>query len=183
MNTTLNLSLDEFLNLPEQRWQELPDYPYEFRDGEFIELQENLENSEVADIIRQVLINAGEDTREIKTSSCQIEVPDGTRRPDLMLLAQRRKGRSIIRLDEPTPRLVVEVVSPKSVQADYVEKLAEYESRGIPEYWIVNPKTQSITLNMLQGDRYQSIELSHPDDVIVSRAVPKVSMRLGDLFD
>ncbi|MEM7771023.1 MAG: Uma2 family endonuclease [Cyanobacteria bacterium P01_A01_bin.37] len=183
MNTALNLSLEEFLNLPEQRWQELPDYPYEFQEGEFIELQENLEHSEIADIIRQVLITAGEDTREIKTSSCQLEVSGGTRRPDLMLLANRRKGRSIIRFAEPTPRLVVEVVSPKSAKIDYEEKRTEYEARGIPEYWIVDPKAQSITINILVGSTYRETKLTHPDDAIVSQAVPEVSMQLGELFE
>ncbi|NEQ43136.1 MAG: Uma2 family endonuclease [Leptolyngbya sp. SIOISBB] len=35
--------------------------------------------------------------------------------------------------------LVVEIVSPSSVADDYLHKLAEYEAKGIAEYWIVDP--------------------------------------------
>ncbi|MEL6381853.1 MAG: Uma2 family endonuclease [Cyanobacteria bacterium J06626_18] len=35
--------------------------------------------------------------------------------------------------------LVVEVVSPSSVADDYLHKLAEYEAKGIAEYWILDP--------------------------------------------
>ncbi len=36
--------------------------------------------------------------------------------------------------------LAVEIVSPSSVADDYLHKLAEYEAKGILEYWIVDPQ-------------------------------------------
>ncbi|MEB3211788.1 MAG: Uma2 family endonuclease [Leptolyngbyaceae bacterium] len=182
-NTSLNLSLDEFLSLQEERWGELPEYPYEFQHGEFIKLQENLENSEIASTIMQALVHAGIDHRLIKLSSCQIEVSGGTRRPDLLLLAQRRKGRSLIRMDEPTPPLAVEVISPSSATTDREDKLQEYLARGIPEYWIIDPAHQTVTLNVLQGDRYEATDVTEPDDIIPSTVVPGLSLRVRDLFD
>ncbi len=41
-------------------------------------------------------------------------------------------------LDGP-PDLVIEIVSPDSVERDWRQKYADYEAAGITEYWIVDP--------------------------------------------
>jgi Uma2 family endonuclease len=53
--------------------------------------------------------------------------------------------------------LVVEVVSPddESHDRDYREKRADYADVGIPEYWIVDPQTQRITVLVLEGRQYR----------------------------
>ena len=50
--------------------------------------------------------------------------------------------------------LVMEVVSPDNPQRDYKTKREEYARAGIPEYWIVDPQKQLITVLELQGKRY-----------------------------
>ena len=74
--------------------------------------------------------------------------------PDLIVLseelAQVMEGasRSIIMLDMPPPRLVVEVVSPgrENEERDYRYKRSQYQARGIAEYWIIDPIQARITL-------------------------------------
>jgi Uma2 family endonuclease len=74
--------------------------------------------------------------------------------PDLTVLseegAEQLKGslRSLITLDMPPPALVVEVVSlgQENIDRDYRFKRSQYESRGIPEYWIVDPMLQQVTV-------------------------------------
>lgn len=64
--------------------------------------------------------------------------PSG-RKPDLVFIAAAhldRLGQTY--LDGPAD-LAVEVVSPDSVTRDRVDKLAEYEAAGIPEYWVIDP--------------------------------------------
>ncbi|MGH8066720.1 MAG: Uma2 family endonuclease [Candidatus Entotheonellia bacterium] len=71
--------------------------------------------------------------------------PGRFREPDLVLL-----------LDVNDPRnqnafwlgadLVVEIVSPDYVERDTVIKRADYAAAGIPEYWIVNPEEETITV-------------------------------------
>jgi len=41
---------------------------------------------------------------------------------------------------------VVEIVSPDDPDRDLVEKVADYAEAGIPEYWIVNPNTATISV-------------------------------------
>ena len=42
------------------------------------------------------------------------------------------------------PDLVVEVLSPSTARKDLKEKLNLYESRGVREYWIVNPDARTV---------------------------------------
>lgn len=81
--------------------------------------------------------------------------PGRFREPDLVLL-----------LDVNDPRnqnafwlgadLVVEVVSPDHIERDTVLKRTDYAEAGIPEYWIVNPVDETITVLKLEGGTYVS---------------------------
>jgi Uma2 family endonuclease len=50
--------------------------------------------------------------------------------------------------------LVVEITSPSNSDHDLVTKRTEYARAGIPEYWIVNPQTEQITVLRLENDTY-----------------------------
>ena len=50
--------------------------------------------------------------------------------------------------------LVVEIVSPVDVERDTVIKRADYAEAGIPEYWIVNPQEETITVLKLEAGVY-----------------------------
>lgn len=75
------------------------------------------------------------------------------REPDVLLLLSqedpRRGNQAWTGAD-----LVVEVVSPDDPQRDLVQKRQEYAGAGIPEYWIVNPAGEQITVLRLEGSEY-----------------------------
>jgi hypothetical protein len=50
--------------------------------------------------------------------------------------------------------LVVEIISVDNPERDTVEKVADYAEAHIPEYWIVNPLDETITVLVLAGDAY-----------------------------
>ena len=66
-------------------------------------------------------------------------------------------GRATITQDMPSPALVVEVVSPGKVNEDrdYRYKRSEYAARGIPEYWIIDPGKEQVTLLTLIDGLYE----------------------------
>ena len=78
---------------------------------------------------------------------------DKHREPDLLLLLDaddpRNQDRYWLGAD-----LVVEVVSPDDPDRDLVEKRRDYAEANVPEYWIVNPLNETITVLRLDGDRY-----------------------------
>lgn len=66
----------------------------------------------------------------------------------------RELGQAAITLEMAPPLLVVEVVSPgaENARRDYLEKRNQYEWRGIPEYWILDPQQRRVTaLAMVEG--------------------------------
>jgi Uma2 family endonuclease len=72
------------------------------------------------------------------------------RYPDLTIIReehiQQLATRNTIRLSMSPPLLVVEVVSPGELQRDrdYIAKRIQYQDCEIPEYWIVDPQTETI---------------------------------------
>ncbi len=52
--------------------------------------------------------------------------------------------------------LVVEIASPNYVERDTVIKRADYAEAGIPEYWIVNPAEETITVLKLEDGAYMA---------------------------
>ncbi len=78
--------------------------------------------------------------------------------PDLTILSEELElqlsetNRSIILGDMLPPTLVIEVVSPNQDKRDYRYKRSEYAARQIPEYWIVDPILNKVTvLELVEG--------------------------------
>ena len=84
----------------------------------------------------------------------RVRVRDGKyREPDILLVRTAndplRQNRYWLGAD-----LVVEIVSPDDPERDTVTKRADYAEACIPEYWIVSPEDETITMLTLSGDIY-----------------------------
>lgn len=93
---------------------------------------------------------------------------DTSRIPDVTVLPLAQweamsDREAVINLNEPPPILVVEVVSPSTKTDDYRSKRAEYGLLEIPEYWIVDPIEEKITLCALEHQLYDSTEFRGAD--------------------
>ena len=75
------------------------------------------------------------------------------REPDIVLVRSasdpRRQNRFWLGAD-----VVVEIVSPDKPERDFVEKRRDYAEVQVPEYWIVNPQDETITVLRLTGAAY-----------------------------
>jgi Uma2 family endonuclease len=104
------------------------------------------------------------------------------REPDLLLVRNandpRRQNAYWLGAD-----LVVEIVSPDDPERDTVVKRADYAEAGIPEYWIVNPEDESITVLQLQGDRYIEHGTFGRGDAATSALLAGFSVPVADVFD
>jgi Uma2 family endonuclease len=72
---------------------------------------------------------------------------------------------AVIELNEPSPLLVVEVVSESTKSTDYRAKRAEYSVLDIPEYWIVDPLNAKVTVLTLVEGWYDAAEFVGSDSV------------------
>ncbi|MEO1068260.1 MAG: Uma2 family endonuclease [Cyanobacteria bacterium J06638_6] len=111
------------------------------------------------------------------------------RYPDLTVLrpehpAQMRDlGQAAITLEMAPPLLVVEVVSPgaENARRDYIEKRNQYEWRGIPEYWIVDPQQGQVTVLAMVEGAYQET-LFEGAAQVVSPAFPDWRLTVDEML-
>lgn len=161
------LTFEEYANLDSEDWVRLglPENRCEYvGNGELNELPSESElNDWIAQELFWLLAMAKIVSRRlIRPHSCEIEVTGKpkTRFPDLVILREEHitltQKRLLIRLDMPPPRLIAEVVSPREVsrKRDYEEKREQYQVRGIPEYWLIDPENQRITVLKLAEGKY-----------------------------
>jgi Uma2 family endonuclease len=94
-------------------------------------------------------------------------IPDLTVLSEDLALELRETNRSTILGDMPPPTLVVEVVSPKQDKRDYRYKRSEYAARQIPEYWIIDPILDKVTILELVEGFYEE-QVYTAEQIIVS---------------
>ena len=104
------------------------------------------------------------------------------REPDLLLLRSANDPRR--RNDYWTGAdLVLEVVSPDDPRRDIVKKRREYAQASIPEYWIVNPQTETITVLRLAGPAYVEHGVFGRGAVATSAGLASFTVSVDDVFD
>jgi Uma2 family endonuclease len=111
---------------------------------------------------------------------------DTSRIPDVTILTVAQwesmsDREAVINLNEPPPILVVEVVSPSTKTDDYRSKRAEYGLLEIPEYWIVDPLEEKITLCTLENQLYDSTEFQG-DNLIQSPTFPDLNLTAAQIL-
>jgi Uma2 family endonuclease len=108
--------------------------------------------------------------------------PNKFREPDLLLLLlatdPRRQNRFWLGAD-----LVLEVVSPEKPERDLVDKRGDYAEARVPEYWIVNPLTETITVLRLRGDAYEEAGIYRRGQSAASVLLPEFAVVVDQVFD
>ncbi|MDJ0580362.1 Uma2 family endonuclease [Crocosphaera sp.] len=171
--TKTRLTLQEYLNYDET------DTTYELVNGELIAMSLGMgKHGEIADFLNYCF------RQEIKHLSkpwvskhklIGIQSPRGSRWdtvriPDVVVLStsqwqQLQNREAVILLDEPSPILVVEVVSESTKNIDYRAKRSEYSVLDIPEYWIVDPLEEKVTILSLSEGFYDETIFTSSDMV------------------
>ncbi len=123
--------------------------------------------------------------RQVVTHVLALAVPGQpkNRYPDVVVLRpehieqMRALGQAAITLDMAPPLLVVEVVSPgpDNHRRDYREKRNQYEWRGIPEYWILDPEQAQVVVLSLTDHGYEETVYSG-DTQVESPSFPQWSL-------
>jgi Uma2 family endonuclease len=110
-------------------------------------------------------------------------MPGTVREPDLVFLKPGRlegaNPRSVVGAD-----LALEVVSEgaENRKRDIDTKPVEYAIARIPEYWIVDPEQQTITVLTLDGTAYREHGVFRIGDVATSLLLPELMVGVQDVF-
>lgn len=130
-----------------------------------------------------------------KQMTVGVQSPKGTSRgtrwetsriPDVTVLSSEQwkamvDREAIIKLNEPPPFLVVEVVSPSTKSDDYRSKPSEYALLEIPEYWIVDPIQKIVTISTLDYRLYDSVEFVG-SSLIQSSTFPNINLSVDQIL-
>jgi Uma2 family endonuclease len=105
------------------------------------------------------------------------------REPDIVFMRRENADRRGEKYWEGAD-LVVEVVSEgvESRERDLETKRHEYAQAGIPEYWIVDPKTSTVQVLYLSDDTYELHGRFSPGQQASSRLFPGFSAEVGQIF-
>lgn len=102
--------------------------------------------------------------------------------PDALFIRADRAGEVVKRVIEGPPDLVIEVLTESSFRHDLLRKRRLYASHGVPEYWIVDPDQQSVTVLELTGEAYKDHEPAAGEHPLPSKVLPPMPIVAADLF-
>lgn len=178
----IKLTFEEYLS-----YSDGTDHRYELEDGELILMNPPiglhaliirfLSQALEAEIQRLRLPWAALQMLGVRTT------PRRSRLPDLCIvpLDIMREYLQVSAVIETGALLAIELVSPDSITRDYRFKRAEYAAFGIPEYWIVDPAQQKITLLVLVEGLYEET-LYTGDQVIPSPTFPELKLTVNQIL-
>jgi Uma2 family endonuclease len=188
--TTKRITIEEYLT-----YDDGTDTRYELVDGKLVGMSLGTgEHGDISEFLNDLFkaqierLGLNWVSKDMKIG---IQSPRGTRWetarvPDVVVLPLEqwnglKKRESLIRLNEPPPLLVVEVVSPSTATVDYRAKHSEYAVLDIPEYWIVDPLDLKVTICILKDGAY-SDTVFVGDLTIVSPAFPDLELRTVEVL-
>ena len=120
---------------------------------------------------------------EVLFAPLRLRVRQGKfREPDLLLVRDARDARSGERFWTGAD-VVVEIVSPDNPERDLVNKRDDYAEATIPEYWIVDPGTETVTVLKLEDGGYVQHGVYGRRARAGSPALPRFGVDVGDVFD
>ena len=120
---------------------------------------------------------------EVLFAPCPIRLAPGhLREPDLFVA-------KLSESDEPPAAAdvlwVLEIVSPGQLNRDrdLIDKRRDYAQARIPEYWIVDPIEETVTVLSLDGQSYRAHGEFKPGTVATSPLLPKFQINVTELFE
>ena len=143
--------------------------------------------------VRLAQLENGTFANRIRNGNKEIQVrPVGdkwvNRKPDVMVMQPEHLeiARKSILIDMVPPLFVAEVVSvggknTANYKRDYVWKRQQYAELGIPEYWIIDPHRNKVTVLLLASGSYEE-EVYVDSEQIESQVFPTLAVTADDLL-
>ena len=105
--------------------------------------------------------------------------------PDVVVILNENREALGLRWVEAPPDIVIEILSTLTTDArsrDLVRKRQIYAEAGIREYWITDPRNDTVTQLELRDGQYVERAVLDADDVLTTPLLPGLSIHLADIF-
>ena len=157
----------------------------EFTDGRIEELPmpTSTHQAILAFLYRALYAHLAPRGGAVMFSALRLRIREGKfREPDVLVLRDRADPRYQERFWLGAD-LVVEVVSPDRPERDLVDKRADYAEAGIPEYWIADPRHDTITVLTLAAGAYVEHGVHSRGDAAASPLLDGLAVDVAAAFD
>ncbi|MBI5304901.1 MAG: Uma2 family endonuclease [Chloroflexi bacterium] len=102
--------------------------------------------------------------------------------PDIFFVAAGRNDVRFGHFVEGAPDLIVEVLSPSNWMYDRQEKFQAYQDAGVREYWIVDPRVQTIEVFVLEQGAFTLIGKWGATERAQSQVMRGFEINVAELF-
>jgi Uma2 family endonuclease len=101
--------------------------------------------------------------------------------PDLLVICDKTKiedGKAC----KGAPDVVIEILSPSTLQIDKLEKYNNYMKAGVREYWIVDPESKTVNVFVLKNGEYVAYAFGDKD-ILHSVVLEGCEVKLAEVFN
>jgi Uma2 family endonuclease len=164
------------------------DNRYELVDGHLeIMTPPSFRHLLIADQLKDILNQAIKGQHKSLICLPELGVRTGWKKSRIVDLAVISRSQIINSLEQTAiceipPLLVIEIVSPDSIQRDYRYKRSEYAAVGIAEYWIVDPLEQKITVLTFNEGLYDE-QVFLGETAIASNQFPELKLTVNEILN
>ena len=102
--------------------------------------------------------------------------------PDIFFISKERE--KVITEEEVrgAPDLVVEIISPGTVERDRGYKKTLYARHGVKEYWIVDSKEKAVEVYALGAKGFELVKVYKAGEILESPLLPGLRVDLREVF-
>jgi Uma2 family endonuclease len=102
--------------------------------------------------------------------------------PDLVFVSKERAGILTEKNIQGAPDLLIEILSERTRRVDEEVKLHLYERFGVREYWLVDPRRESVRVYRLQEDSFHPLGDLAAGDVLSTPLLPGLTLPVAEIF-
>ena len=102
--------------------------------------------------------------------------------PDVLFIQNARMDIIDARAIRGAPDLVVEVLSPGTRRRDRTVKTALYADAGVREYWVLDPRTRSIEVLVLEKNGFEPFSHATAQGMTRSRLLDGFTLEVEDVM-
>lgn len=102
--------------------------------------------------------------------------------PDLVFVSNERSAILTDKNIQGTPDLIIEILSSSTRRSDEVVKRGVYERFGVLEYWIVDPKRQTVQVFRASESGFTAPTDLTTEDLLTTPLLPGLEIRVREIF-
>jgi Uma2 family endonuclease len=182
---TKPVSYQEFLDMEFEEY-ELKEYIFELIDGEIMKRNYPTASHQKALLKLSMIFQNYLDKKkigEIYIAPFGVILDDfNVPQPDLIFVNSAKAN--IIKEEGifGVPDLLVEIISPSSMKMDKFDKFKTYQKFGVAEYWLIDPKNESIEIYTLQEQKYELFSFGIEKGNLQSKILTELALEVSEIF-